>query len=548
MHLPVTPFERKNPAVNYFIPLPALFLLLVLNSSVHAQNYSIPWQYSFGGSNDEVCYRMQQTADSGYMCVGLTWSQDGDVSDALYIRQALLIKFDKAGNLQWEKTYGGSETDHSFYTEQTHDHGYIMAMESQSDDGDVPVNYGWQDLVVFKLDEGGNIVWTRVIGGSLHDHPCCIRQIADGYIFAGASLSNDGDVSGHHGSSQYFDIWVVKMDTSGNIIWSKSIGGSLTEFARYIQPTPDGGYVLTGESYSNDGDISGHHGTSETSDMVVIKIDGGGNVVWQKCFGGSGNDIGHDLVLTPDGGIMVIGATESSDGDVTYIHGSYDYWMVKLDSAGNLMWQKTLGGSQSDYSRSIQISKEGGFVIGGETSSNDGDVGDNKGISDFWLVRTDSLGNILWSTTLGGSAIDDGNAFTQIADGNYVVAGTFDSDDGDVLSHHGTTDYSDVWVAKVVEGTEEGIQETNPVSLPFTVFPNPADASTTIYFTMDNNNGVQLQLLNSESQVIESRRYDVTKSGKQNIELSTSSLAPGIYFVRLISGDAISQKLFVVAR
>ncbi|MFI5134975.1 MAG: hypothetical protein ACHQD9_03885, partial [Chitinophagales bacterium] len=379
-----------NSSFSNFIFLSCLILLLNFSSVLLAQNYSIPWQYSFGGSDDEVCYRMQQTADSGFMEVGLTWSQDGDVADALFPRQALLIKFDKNGNLQWEKTYGGSSTDHSFYTEQTADHGYIMAMESQSDDGDVPVNYGNQDLVVFKLDESGDIVWSKVIGGSLHDHPCCIRQISNGYIFAGASLSNDGDVTGHHGSSDYFDIWVVKMDTSGNIIWSKSLGGSLTEFARYIQQLPGGDFLLTGESYSDDGDISGHHAPSITSDLIVMKLDSAGKIIWQKSFGGAGDDVGQDLVLTADGGYAVVGATDSNDGDVIFNHGSYDYWILKLDSAGNLQWQKTLGGSESDYSRSIQVSTDGGFVIGGESYSNDGDVSNNKGQSDFWLVRTDS--------------------------------------------------------------------------------------------------------------------------------------------------------------
>ncbi|MFI5135111.1 MAG: T9SS type A sorting domain-containing protein, partial [Chitinophagales bacterium] len=176
-------------------------------------------------------------------------------------------------------------------------------------------------------------------------------------------------------------------------------------------------------------------------------------------------------------------------------------------------------------------------------------VSNNKGQSDFWLVRTDSLGNILWSTTLGGSAIDAGNAFTQLPDGNYVVAGSFDSDDGDVLSHHGTTDHSDVWVAKVIEGNAiSSSNAINEISFPISVIPNPANLSTNIFFTLENSDAVYLQLLNSESQEIENARYEFAKSGRQQIDLNTAYLPPGIYFIRLISGAAVSQKLLVVAR
>ena len=206
------------------------------------------------------------------------------------------------------------------------------------------------------------------------DESHSIQQTADGgYVVAGYANSNDGDVSGNHGD---FDYWIVKLDQSGNLVWQKCLGGSNKEEAWSIRQTADGGYVVAGRTYSNDGDVRGNHGDG---DYWVVKLDASGNLVWQKCLGGSNNDEARSIQQTADGGYVVAGHTNSNDGDVRGNHGDDDYWVVKLDASGNLVWQKCLGGSKDEYAQSVQQTADGGYVVAGYTYSNDGDVSGNHG-------------------------------------------------------------------------------------------------------------------------------------------------------------------------
>ncbi len=210
-----------------------------------------------------------------------------------------------------------------------------------------------------------------------------IQQTSDGgFIVAGQTYSNDGDVSGNHGGS---DAWVVKLNSSGTILWQKCLGGTVYGAIAYsIQQTSDGGFIVGGETLSNDGDVSGNHGEF---DAWVVKLDSLGDIEWQKCLGGTGWDWENSIQQTSDGGFIVAGYTNSNDGDVSGNHGSKDYWVVKLNSSGDIEWQKCLGGTNDDWARSIKQTSDGGFIVAGFTASNDGDVSGNQGNSDAWVVK-----------------------------------------------------------------------------------------------------------------------------------------------------------------
>lgn len=183
-----------------------------------------------------------------------------------------------------------------------------------------------------------NIEWQKTFGGTGNEEAFEIKKTNDnGFIAVGTTTSNDGNVSGNHGMT---DAWVTKFDNSGNLQWQKTLGGSNIDGMRSVQQTTDGGYIAAGYTNSADGDITANQGLN---DLWVVKLDNSGNIQWQKTFGGTKDDTGNNIQQTNDGGYIVIGNAESTDGDITENQGQSDLWFIKLDATGNMQWQKTYG-------------------------------------------------------------------------------------------------------------------------------------------------------------------------------------------------------------
>ena len=340
----------------------------------------------------------------------------------------------------WQKVIGGSGNEVANFIEKTSDGGFIVAGFTKSED--IEGYHGDGDVLIVKLSEEGEVEWQKVFGGSEEDNAASIRQTEDGgYIVIGASKSEDGDVSENHGDQ---DMWILKLDAEGNILWSKVLGGYDDDFGMRIEQTEDGGYIIAARTYS-DSVCSEYHGWR---DIWVVKIDGSGEVQWQKCLGGSDKDLINDMIKAHDGGYIIVGQTLSDDGDVNgeEYHGGGDVWIVKLSDEGEIEWQRLLGGSGDDFGTAIERTSDGGYIVVGGTSSNDGNVGENKGMSDAWVVKLDGSGNILWKKVLGGSRNDMAVSVIQTSDGGYVVSGITSSYDGDFEDNHSY--YNDVWVAK----------------------------------------------------------------------------------------------------
>jgi hypothetical protein len=301
---------------------------------------------------------------------------------------------------------------------------------------------------VVKLRADGDIEWEKSYGGSGDDYAESIAQTADGgYIVAGRSSSNDGNVTGHHGTTAYVDAWVVKLKANGDIDWAKSLGGSDNDNAYSIAQTKDGGYIVAGESYSNDGDGTGNHGNN---DAWVVKLRANGDIDWAKSYGGSGKDYFNSIAQTTDGGYVALGQTLSrvGDGDVGDFHYAMDYWVVKLDANGAIEREKSYGGIDSEYAESIAPTADGGCIVAGYSNSNNIDVkGDNHGVMDYWVAKLDVNGVIEWAKSFGGSYGDYAYLIATTSDGGYIVAGTSYSSDGDKTS--GNRGYNDAWVVKL---------------------------------------------------------------------------------------------------
>ena len=466
-----------------------IVLLFAAVSAAFAQP-TIEWQKSFGGTNSDDAYSIQETSDGGYIVAGGSRSSDGDVTGhhssshpGIFTRDYWVVKLDSAGNIEWQKSLGGSENDYAYSIQQTSDGGFVVAGFSYSNDGDVTGHHGIPgdslDYWIVKLNSIGNIEWQKSLGGSNNDWAHSIQQTVDGgYIVAGRSNSNDGDVTGHHGITGYPDYWIVKLNTTGNIEWQKSLGGSGWDVANSIQQTGDDGFIVAGYSTSNDGDVTGNHGSF---DYWVVKLNGSGSIEWQKSLGGSDSDYAHSIQQTSDGGFIVAGRGHSNNGDATGNHGSSDFWVVKLNSSGNIEWQKSLGGIDYEEAYSIQQTVDGGYIVAGRSSSNDGDVTGNHGESDYWVVKLNSTGNIEWQKSLGGSDYEVAYSIQQTSDGVFIVAGYSHSNDGDVTGHHGHTSwsYTDYWIAKL--SPQDGISENSvPEKFDITAFPNPFNSSVTI--------------------------------------------------------------------
>jgi hypothetical protein len=410
---------------------------------------TIFWQKSLGGSHQDEAYSIQQTNDESYICVGMSYSNDGDVSGNHGSSDYWIVKLNSLGDIDWQKSFGGSWSDHANSIQQTIDGGYIIAGPASSYDGNVSGNHGIEDYWIVKLTSTGNIDWQKSLGGSSGDRAYSIQQTTDrGYIIAGYSRSNDGDVSGNRGDSDY---WIVKITETGDIEWQKSLGGSAMDEAHSVQQTTDGGYIIAGNSNSNNGDVSGNHGLF---DCWIVKMTSIGNIDWKKSFGGSSTDLAYSIQQTTDGGYIIAGCSSSDDGDVTGNGGpsdyynERDYWIVKLTSTGDIEWQKSLGGSAQDEAYFIQQTNDGGYIIAGYSNSNNVDVSGNHGDDDYWIVKLTSTGNLDWQKSIGGSDDDKAYSIQQTTDGGYIIAGYSYSCDGDASGNHGGLDY---WIVKIIE-------------------------------------------------------------------------------------------------
>ena len=262
-------------------------------------------------------------------------------------------------------------------------------------------------------------VWQQSFGGSNDDIASSIQQTEDGgYIIAGNTKSNDGDVEKNFGAN---DIWIIKLDYQGEIEWKHSYGGSSDDIASSIQQTEDGGYIVAGYTKSNDGDVEKNFGAN---DIWIIKLDYQGEIEWKHSYGGSKNDIARSIQLTEDGGYIVSGYTESNDGDLMENFGENDIWIIKLDNKGIIEWQKCFGGNNDDMAFAIQQTKEGGYIVAGESHSKDF-LGDTNyhGSGDAWFAKLNMYGDIEWQKCLGDDYIDYFTSVQQTTDGGYILVG-----------------------------------------------------------------------------------------------------------------------------
>ncbi len=339
------------------------------------------------------------------------------------------------------KTFGGNGFDVGRSITTTPDGGYILTGNTSSYDGDFnKLNNGGVNIFVIKLDSRGNVQWKKIYGGSKDDIGYSITTTPDGgYVLTGSTVSHDGDFKGRdRGYWKAEDVCVIKLDQRGNIQWSKSFGGSSDDRGFSINATADGGYILTGTTNSNNGEFK-EMGRGENEDIFIIKLDERGDVQWKKFFGDSQSlgvrklDVGRTITTTSDSGFVMTGWTPPNDDDFEGMNrGVVDIFVIKLDSSKELQWKKTFGGSRLDEGHSITTTPDGGYVLTGKTESNSGDFeAMQKGGGDIFIIKLDERGDVQWKKTFGGSTEEESNSITTTSDGGYVLTGSTRSVDAD---------------------------------------------------------------------------------------------------------------------
>ena len=366
------------------------------------------WTQTYGGSQDDCGYSVAQTSDGGYIVAGETYSFGAGEGDVY------LVKTDTDGDTIWTRTYGGSEDDCGYSIVQTTDGGYIIAGSTES------FGAGWRDVYLMKTDAAGNEIWTRTYGGSDYDGGSSVVQTTDGgYIVAGYTSSfgaDEGDVylfktdaSGNelwmrtYGGSNHDrgssiaqttdggyivagytwsfgagegDVYLLKTDTDGDTIWTRTYGGSDSDYGWSVAQTTDGGYIIAGATYSFG---------AGSGDVYFVKLDASGNELWMRTYGGSGNDWGSSVAQTTDGGYIIAGVY-----DHDWHEEIGDVYLVKTNAAGNEIWTRTYGGSDVDWGSSVVQTTDGGYIVAGTYDYNDW----GAGTGDVYLVKTDANGNV----------------------------------------------------------------------------------------------------------------------------------------------------------
>ncbi|MDD2889850.1 MAG: T9SS type A sorting domain-containing protein [bacterium] len=471
--------------------------------------------------------------------------------------------FASAPDTIWTRVFGGIGTEEGWNVQQTTDGGYIVCGYTSS------FGAGSDDIYLIKTNSSGDTLWTKTFGGTGSDYGYSLQQTTDsGYILCGYTSS-----FGAGGS----DIYLIKTNSSGDTLWTKTYGGTGSDYGYSVQQTTDSGYIVCGYTYS-----FGAGG----SDAWLIKTDGNGDTLWTKTFGGTGSDYGHSVQQTTDGGYIVCGYTYSfgaggsdawlikTDGNgdtlwtktfggtdsdngwsaqqtgdggfivnvITYSFGagSEDVWLVKTDSMGNTLWTKTYGGTSYDYSYVTKQTKDGGYIICGHTESF------GVGQCDVWPIKTDSIGDTLWTKLLGGAGEDCILSLQQTTDGGYILSGR--------TSSFGTGS-SDVWLIRLA--TEASVEEPSILdrglqNAELKIIKNkiclsvPNSSSPNNYYTNTLLTNVQLTIYD-----LCGRPKEVVYSGtltKGNYTFTPNITKSGVYFVRLTAGNYKETKKITIIR
>ena len=518
--------------------LKALIFFFILTFTCFGQVPSIIWEKTFGGTESDRAFSICKTHDNGFAIIGYSESGNGDVLNHHDHRDIWVVRADSNCSILWNNCYGGNLDEIGYSIQETFDGGFIFAGETNSNDGDIngQLHYwsplgGVNDFWVVKLDSSGTIVWQKCLGGTEDDFGREVIQTRDsGFLVTGYTTSSDGDVVGFHGAE---DIWSVKLDQNGVLQWSKVFGsiGSYDEGIS-ISQSSDGGYLIAGSSNSNP------H-SSFSNDVWVIKINNSGQFLWQKFYGGSSNDNPSKIIATDMGDFYIAATTSSTDGDVGYNHGQSDFWIFRADSLGNIKWQTCLGGAYMEECNGASLTIDGGIIVTGYASVDDSMVNGTIGIFDFWIVKLDSSGNSQWSKCIGGTSSDIAYSIVEISPTEFIVVGFTSSNDVNVSHNNGGNDFWIVKLSTLVNSISEKNLENNEIN----IFQKDGKIFFEGFLIESQNFNITITELSGKC--VLNKSLSLSKGQSMN-EINNYIVSNGFYLVSAVSTQlSVTKKIYV---
>jgi len=547
-----------------------LYLLLFV-FPLFTYSQEILWEKSYGGTHADYLFDAQPTADYGFILAGSSLSNktgnktDDNQGDLDY----WVWKMTEKGDLDWQKSFGGSGFDLLQSIKNTRDGGFILAGTSSSSTGFQKKEdcKGITDFWVVKLDASGGEQWQRTIGGSGQDELLCAFQTKDGgYILGGSSSSNPSVISikpdsklisttkadlfsKSEKSRGNMDYWIVKLDKQGDIEWQKTYGGQYADVLRSMEQTTDNGYILAG--YSNS-PISGDKTVNNKGigDFWIIKINDTGEIQWQNTYGAEGDDQPYVIHQTIDEGYIVGGNSNSKNALTTMggiVSNGTDYWVLKLDPDGEVLWSKTYDFGKVDIMTSLVENKDQTYLIGGYAQSEnkrprEGIVGkamnmvnkEKDGINDYIALKIDEKGEELWNRTVGSAGEDILRKLVGTRDGGYLMAGTSNSSAS--KDKNGSIGGNDFWVVKLKD--KEKIEK---VKSSIEAIPNPASSYTNVIIGYDFKEGTAT-LMDMTGRILQ--EFAITS---RTVPVNLSRYSEGIYIIK-IQTDVKTESVKVIKR
>lgn len=414
----------------------------------------LTWQKCFGGTGAEFLSDFSQPTyaygytktliadtDGGFVIGGQTGPNSNFVTPLYGDIDIVIFKIDREKNIVWKTSIGGSKKDILFSVQADHDGGYILGTTTESTDGDGTGNHsGLSDVLIVKLDRNGKVVWKKCFGGTEHEVGAQVAVVDDGYVFSASTFSYNGDIIGRNDEGMRSDVWLVKLNFSGNIIWQKTIGGSFDDYEGTIKKTSDGGFITLNYTTSTDGDaVVIPPSTAKGIDLWFVKLDANGQIQWQNRWNNGGNfDFPQDIEETPDGEFIAVAQADSNASNSQSGRGV----IIKMDRNGNYKWHKHHANAGYSSFTDVVIAPDNTYTVTGFTLNGPGTTNEY----DVWLLNFDQNGDLNWDKKFGGSNSDMGSSIVRTIDGTYYILGVTSSNNGDVTGNNGGSDF---WLLQV---------------------------------------------------------------------------------------------------
>lgn len=504
------------------------------------------WTRAYGGNSNDYAYDGILTSSGTVLIASSTYTNNnGDVGPVKGNSDVWMLEVDTTdGSIIFSKTYGGTGHEFPYVVIENSKQQYVVAIHSNNASGDIDSIYGNTDALLLVLDKSGNLIKQAHYGGTQVDQFEGLIETADNsYVMVGHASSNDYDVTGQNGNH---DLWIVKVDTGLQKKWVKVMGGTEYEGAVAVDEAPDGSLYVWAYQESTDGDLANVPNADSTGSNWLVKLSAAGDIIWQKVYGGSGYEYAGDIVVRGINDIILLGETTSTDGDLTgeTNRGSADLWILSVDSAGNINWSETMGGSKYDGPSKLMVDEKGDIYAGALTSSSDVDVDSVNGLQDLWVIKFCGLADTTyvnnmpsftanhgftgvtyqWIDCSGNSVASTNKSFTATKNGNYKL----------VVTTGCTTDTTSCFAV-----TGIGIADISKQEM--AIYPNPNNGIYVIQ--VQGNVAGELFVRDMLGKVVQHQQVSNSKS---NYAFSMQVASAGMYIVELKTEEgSYVQKMII---